>query len=96
MGIWKSICNWFDVFADVAWPCNAIEGTSFCDEPGINPASGLPMIENSCIDVGGSPLGTDIHDNFGSSFDSGFDFGSNWDSLGGSDIGGGIGNSWDD
>jgi len=30
-------------------------------EPDINPATGLPLIDDSHIDVGGSPYGQDIH-----------------------------------
>lgn len=37
----------------------------------INPASGLPMMENSCIDVGGNLLG----DNSMTSIDTSFDCG---------------------
>lgn len=31
------------------------------DGPDINPATGLPLIEDTYIDVGGSPYGQDIH-----------------------------------
>lgn len=27
----------------------------------INPATGLPMMEDTCIDVGGSPYGYDVY-----------------------------------
>ena len=30
-------------------------------EPSINPATGLPMVDHSGIDVGGSPYGADIY-----------------------------------
>lgn len=53
------------------------------DSRGVNPATGLPMI-NDAIDVGGNPFGTDLsdlgtgHDAFGTgSFDIG-GFGSGW------------------
>jgi len=29
--------------------------------PDINPATGLPMLDDTWLDVGGSPFGTDIH-----------------------------------
>lgn len=29
--------------------------------PDINPATGLPLIDETYIDVGGSPYGTDLH-----------------------------------
>lgn len=29
--------------------------------PDINPATGLPMIDDTYLDVGGSPYGTDMH-----------------------------------
>ncbi|NAW92301.1 hypothetical protein B9J88_11830 [Vibrio sp. V05_P4A8T149] len=37
----------------------------------INPASGLPMMENSCIDIGGNVFGDDSM----TSIDTGFDCG---------------------
>lgn len=30
-------------------------------QPDINPATGLPMLDDVWVDVGGSPYGTDIH-----------------------------------
>lgn len=30
-------------------------------QPDINPATGLPMVDDAWVDVGGSPYGTDIH-----------------------------------
>lgn len=53
---------------------------------GINPASGLPMMDDSMMDIAGNPYGTDFDsmgsgmfdDSFGSSmFDD--SFGSSWD-----------------
>jgi hypothetical protein len=35
---------------------------SYSHVPDINPATGLPMIEDAGIDVGGSPYGVDTHD----------------------------------
>ena len=29
--------------------------------PDVNPTTGLPLIEETYIDVGGSPYGTDLH-----------------------------------
>lgn len=37
------------------------------DSPGVNPATGMPMI-NDAIDAGGNPFGTDLSD-IGSSHD---------------------------
>jgi hypothetical protein len=51
MGIWNSICGWFSADSN-STDCG-------CD---INPATGLPMINDCCgVDVGGSPFGMDIH-----------------------------------
>lgn len=74
-------------------------------DPGINPATGLPMAGDSGIDVGGNPYGTDMSDHFDSSpfstdafsgssmFDS---TGSSFDSFGGSDCFSSFGsNPWD-
>jgi len=59
----------------------AVDGSNsdHVDVPTINPATCLPMIEGSGIDVGGSPFGTDIHhhDDFNSANDmTGFNHGS--------------------
>ncbi|WP_252177182.1 hypothetical protein [Endozoicomonas sp. 4G] len=72
----------------------------FSSSPPINPATGLPMMDDSIggIDVGGSPygtnmndsLGSDMHDSFSSSFDD--SFGSSYDDSFSS--GGGINNDW--
>jgi len=47
-------------------------------ESSINPASGLPMIEDSCFDVAGNPFGTDYSSapdfDFGTSANIGFGF----------------------
>jgi hypothetical protein len=60
-------------------------GSSLFDDDssnlGINPASGLPMMDDSMIDVGGNPYGTDF-DSFGSSmFDDSFGSSSSWDDF---------------
>lgn len=31
------------------------------DTPDINPTTGLPMVEDTYIDVGGNPYGTDVY-----------------------------------
>ena len=41
-------------------------GQMFDDSPGINPATGLPMISAGGVDVAGNPYGTDLSDNFSS------------------------------
>ncbi|WP_422134433.1 hypothetical protein [Endozoicomonas sp. ALD040] len=71
---------------------NAIDSSSmhsfnddvFSRGPTINPATGLPMMDDSIggIDVGGSLYGTDTHDSFSSSYDDSFS------------LGGGINNGW--
>lgn len=60
-------------------------GSSLFDDDssnlGINPASGLPMMDDSMIDVGGNPYGTDF-DSFDSSmFDDSFGSSSSWDDF---------------
>lgn len=63
---WRSVCNFLDFSGD------ASRGLSAPDVAVVNPATGLPMLDNSMvgIDVGGSPYGTDTHlcstDNFAS------------------------------
>lgn len=43
-------------------------GQMFEDSPGINPATGLPMISSGGVDVAGNPYGTDLsNDQFSSS-----------------------------
>ena len=41
-------------------------GGVFEDSPGINPATGLPMISSGGVDVAGNPYGIDLSDNFSS------------------------------
>lgn len=80
--------NWFsDLFDD------------FPSSPAVNPGSGLPMIEDTWIDVAGNPFGADCandcgHDLFDttSTFDSG-GCGSSFDSFCGCDSF--SSNSWD-
>jgi len=44
-----------------------------------NPATGLPMLDDAGIDVGGSPFGIDIHaDTEWTSIDSGICDSDNW------------------
>ena len=45
----------------------------------INPANGLPMIENSCIDIEGNPFGTDSISSF--DMDNSFDTSSSFDDF---------------
>ncbi len=66
--------KYFDPFCDDNWSPHTLESS-------INPASGMPMIEGSCIDIEGNMFGTDS-----SSFDSICGFG----------IGCGIGSMFDD
>ncbi len=65
MGIFKNMFdNWFD-------------SNNNNDDPEINPATGLPMIDDSGIDVNGNPFGTD-NDNFNNSdINNDDDFGNN-------------------
>lgn len=69
MGIFKNLFgNWFD------------SDNNNNDGPEINPATGLPMIDNSGIDVSGNPFGTDFstdNDNFNNSDINNDDFGNN-------------------
>lgn len=60
MGIWNSIFSWFNT----GFETTDIGGFSSTADYGcdINPATSLPMINGSGLDVGGSPYGTDIHE----------------------------------
>jgi len=102
MGLWNSLCNWFNDSTDIGGDLSSSSMDCGCD---INPATGLPMI-GDCggIDVGGSPFGTDLHhDDWSSSSDIGID--TNWDSTSSFDDSfsgssswdnGSIGSMWDD
>jgi hypothetical protein len=49
--------NWFsDLFSDS-------DSASSSMDMGVNPATGLPMMDDSMIDVAGNPYGTDLDDN---------------------------------
>ena len=69
--------------------------------PGINPATGLPMIDaGGGVDVGGNPFGTDLFSDASSrldlgSFDWSSDSGSSFDSFDSFDSFGSFGSSWD-
>ena len=66
--------------------------TSIC--PSINPANGLPMIEESCIDIEGNPYGTSsFFEESISQFDDDNFFTSSFDSF--SDDSWNSDNSWD-
>ncbi len=53
-----SLFNWFsNLFGD------SDDITSNSTNMGVNPATGLPMMDDSMIDVGGNPYGTDLNDN---------------------------------
>lgn len=84
MGLWNAFCGLFSTGSDSTdIGCDSTMNGG-CD---INPATGLPMI-GDCggLDVGGSPYGTDIHDDSWDSSSSSF----------GDSFSSGIGNSWDD
>ena len=76
--------NWFsNLFG------NSEDITSDSTNLGVNPATGLPMMDDSMIDVGGNPYGTDLNDDSATSTsafdDNGF---SSDDSFSSSDSGG--------
>lgn len=60
MTFWQSLCNWFD---STHSPSDAITATPIDHVASVNPATGLPMAGDGFggVDVGGSPFGTDIH-----------------------------------
>ena len=71
---------WRSVFDFFGFSSSASSASSATDMSVVNPATGLPMMDNSLggVDVGGSPYGTDIHHSNTDSFSSGL--GSNpWD-----------------
>ena len=86
MSIWNKICGFFGIGDDYTSSQNS--------GIGINPATSLPILNNSGIDVGGNPLGMDLHqdtwsatsaidDHFASSSSIFNDsFGSSFDSFG--------------
>ena len=49
--------NWFFDLFD-----NSDDINSDSTNLGVNPATGLPMMDDSMIDVGGNPYGTDLND----------------------------------
>ena len=64
--IWDFLYGAFSNDADASPPVGDSSLTS------INPATGLPMLDDSAcgVDVGGSPYGIDIHGSLGSGFGS--------------------------
>lgn len=71
---WKSVFDFFDFSGSSMGSSTALEMSV------VNPASGLPMLDDSMsgVDVGGSPYGIDIH--HGSTMDSFSSMGGNpWD-----------------
>jgi hypothetical protein len=66
MSFWNFLSGWFgagvgDSTSD-SFESDGDSSASSCGCPTINPATGLPMIDDcGGIDVGGSPFGTDIH-----------------------------------
>lgn len=97
MGLWNTFCGLFSTDSDSAdIDCGSSTMNGGCD---INPATGLPMISDcGGVDVGGSPFGTDIHDDSWST--SSMDFSDDsWTTSSCSfddSFSSGIGNSWDD
>lgn len=88
MGFWSNLFGWESSSTD----------DSSC---GVNPATGLPMIDGcGSFDVGGSPYGTDLHDDWtsgsGIGMDSAWDATSpTWDTFSSSNWDDSFGNSWD-
>ncbi len=62
---WQSVFDLFDFSGD------ALSDSSAPDITFVNPATGLPMMDNSTcgVDVGGNPYGTDTHQISMDSFD---------------------------
>ena len=99
MGLWNAFCGLFSTdsgSADIGCGSSSTLNSG-CD---INPATGLPMIDDcGGMDVGGSPYGMDIHHDdswsttsIGMSDDSWTTSSSSLDDS----FSSGIGNSWDD
>lgn len=72
MNLFSNIFGWFSSANDDGLP-----DTNNHSLPEINPATGLPMLDESLggVDAGGSPYGFDIHADSGPSFE--MDFGTN-------------------
>lgn len=58
-----------ELMPDIADASSDSSSSFWCGD--INPASGLPMIENSCIDIGGNVFGDDSMTSIDTSFDCG-------------------------
>lgn len=61
---------WKNVFDFFGWSTGSETNHNEPDAPVVNPATGLPMLDNSPggVDVGGSPYGFDTYHNNMSSF----------------------------
>jgi len=56
------------LFSDDNISSRGIDDDHHSCTPGVNPATGLPMIDcGNAIDVAGNPYGVDLHDSHGSS-----------------------------
>ena len=53
------ICKRFNWFSGLFGDSDSASSTA---DIGVNPASGLPMMDDSMIDVAGNPYGTDLND----------------------------------
>ncbi|HCE2846240.1 TPA: hypothetical protein NKU35_000366 [Vibrio parahaemolyticus] len=58
-----------ELMPDIADASSDSSSSFWCGD--INPASGLPMMENSCIDIGGNVFGDDSMTSIDTSFDCG-------------------------
>ncbi|ENT7206545.1 hypothetical protein [Vibrio parahaemolyticus] len=58
-----------ELMPDIAGASSDSSSSFWCGD--INPASGLPMMENSCIDIGGNVFGDDSMTSIDTSFDCG-------------------------
>lgn len=71
--LFSFLSNWFstghshNVDTDSTNIPSADFGSMFDESPGINPATGLPMISSGGVDVAGNPYGTDLSDDLFSS-----------------------------
>lgn len=72
MNLFNHVFGWFSSANDDDLP-----DTNCLLSPDINPATGLPMLDEGLggVDVGGSPFGFDIHEDSGPGVD--MDFGTN-------------------
>lgn len=63
MSIFSSLFGWLGWDGDDLFNSDAETTTSLHEDSclGVNPATGLPMLGCSGLDVGGSPFGLDLH-----------------------------------